>query len=398
MTLKQTILTSATLACLVMIILSCNQQKSDVPGTVFIDLDKLPAKQVDLSEYLEDVYIVSFETTPDCLLGRLALVERDESDIFYLSGDNQTIYHFSATGKYLNSFCRMGKGPGEYSRVAVLQIVPGTQTILLSDPRRNKMIQYNYSGNLIKEFTLPQSTARFVVLNKNLIALHGGKMVGLNGTEPEKSDLIFMDLEGKIVARQFPFDNSLRFEFSNAFTRADADGSYYYSKQFDFNLYKIKDTSQPEIFLKFDYGKSMASIDDLTGTDINALGVLRKEGKRFSIDYLLNTYRDLLLYNNKDGKTSLLLINKKTTNLIAFGVDSLSSLGNFHGFPVKPPRDSYKTHFLSTMDAVDVYDIIHKLSADQIKILKKQVRGFDRILNIKQEDNPVLVYYKFRDF
>jgi hypothetical protein len=61
-------------------------------------------------------------------------------------------------------------------------------------------------------------------------------------------------------------------------------------------------------------------------------------------------------------------------------------------------KDTYKTHFLYTIEAVDLYDLIQKLSPEQIKMLKKQVKGFDRILNIKLEDNPVLVYYRFRDF
>ncbi|TSA34175.1 MAG: hypothetical protein D4R64_12460 [Porphyromonadaceae bacterium] len=83
---------------------------------------------------------------------------------------------------------------------------------------------------------------------------------------------------------------------------------------------------------------------------------------------------------------------------MTFGADSLSCLGNFHGFPVKIPRDSYKTHFLSMFDAVDLYQIIKSLSSDQINTLKKKIKGFDRILNIKEEDNPVLVYFKFKDF
>jgi hypothetical protein len=92
------------------------------------------------------------------------------------------------------------------------------------------------------------------------------------------------------------------------------------------------------------------------------------------------------------------VINKKTLNLKAFGTDSLSSPGNFHGFPLRLPQDTYKNYFLFTMDAVDLSDLIQKLSTEQIKTLKKHIKGFDRILDIKPENNPVLVYYRFRDF
>ena len=365
---------------------------------MLIELNKLPAKQIDIADYLEDMYIIPLETKSDNLMGQYNGFEQDDTDIFYLSRENQTIYHFSITGKYLNSISRMGKGPGEYASVRNMHIVPGTQTILLSDPRQGKIIQLTYTGKLVKEFALPQSTARFVVLNKNTIALHGGKMIGLDGNKPVGSDLVFMDLNGKITGRKFPFSTPLSFEFSNAFTRPNADGSYYYSKQFDFNLYQVKDTSQPDIFLKFDYGKGMVTLDDLKGTGMDGLSILRKEGKTFTIDRPFNTYDQLGLINYKDRKTSLLIINKKTLKMMAFGTDSLSSPGNFHGFPVRLPVDTYKTHFLYTMDAVDLYDLIQNLSPDQIKTLKKHVKGFDKILSIKQEDNPVLVYYRFRDF
>lgn len=390
--------TIARLALLLLTCLLCNHLKSGAQETMLIELNKLPAKQIDIAAYLEEIFIVPLETKPDNLMGQYNGFEQDDSDIFYLSRENQTIYHFSSSGKYLNSISRLGKGPGEYASVRNMRIVPGTQTILLSDPRQNKMIQLTYAGNLVKEFTLPQSTARFVVLNKNTIALHGGKMVGLDGNEPMGSDLIFLDLNGKIIGRKFPFTTPLSFEFSNAFTRPNEDGSYYYSKQFDFNLYQVKDTNQPQVYLKFDYGKGMVTLDGLNGTGMDALGVLRKEGKTFSLDQLYNTYRQLGLLNFRDRKASLLLINKKTLNLKSFGTDSLSSPGNFHGFRVRLPQDTYKDYFLYTLEAVDLYDLIHKLSPEQIKTLKKQIKGFDRILDIKREDNPVLVYYRFRDF
>jgi len=118
---------------------------------------------------------------------------------------------------------------------------------------------------------LPQPTGRFVVLNKNLIALHIGKFNGIKGNDTLKNDLVFLDIEGHIVGRHFPFETPLFFEFGNPFTRPDADGSYYYSKQFDFNIYRVKDTSQPTVFLKLDYGKCMGTLADHKGPPLRIL-------------------------------------------------------------------------------------------------------------------------------
>ncbi len=73
---------------------------------VTIDLSQLPAKQVDVSKYVDDVFVVPLETTPGSLFGQLSQIDQDDSDIFYLSRENQTIYQFSAGGKFINSFCR----------------------------------------------------------------------------------------------------------------------------------------------------------------------------------------------------------------------------------------------------------------------------------------------------
>jgi hypothetical protein len=241
-------------------------------------------------------------------------------------------------------------------------------------------------------------------LNNNLIALHAGKMMGLEGKDTLRNDLLYMDMEGRIVGKKFPFTTPLYYEFSYAFTRPDADGTFHYAKQFDYSIYSVRDTSQPQVFLELDYGKTMATVEDLKGPSMEDFLELQKEGKRLATDNPINTYDQFALINIKSVNTSekikvsLILIDKNSGNQTAFGTDSLFSLGNFNGFPISIPRDSYKTHFLFKMEAIDLYQTIHSLSAGQIKILKKKAGGFDRVLDINQEDNPVLVYYRFRDF
>jgi hypothetical protein len=389
---------SIAVLILLLMLISCRDKKAGESRIVVIDSGKLPAQQKDLSEYLENIYVVPLETTPNSLVGSLEVSDQDDSDFFYLSYENQTIYRFTASGKFLNSFCHLGKGPGEYAKVRNLHIVPGTQTLLVSDVRQSKMLLYDYSGKFIREFALPPSTARFAVLNKNLIALHVGKQTSLEPNDNIRNDLVFLDMQGHIVSRQLPFDKLLWYEFSNAFTRPDADGSYYYSKQFDFNIYKVRDTGQPEVFMRLDYGKSMARLDDLKGPSMEDFLVLQKEGKRLSTDNVINTYRQFALINFTGRRLTLIVIDKKTKKQMLFGTDSLFSLGNYHGLPVSIPRDSYQDHFLFRMEAIDLYQAIRLLSRDQLEKLKKRITGFDGILNIKEEDNPVLVYFQFRDF
>ncbi|MCK5820310.1 MAG: 6-bladed beta-propeller [Bacteroidales bacterium] len=385
------------LSLILSISLSCTQKQDQISGPIFIDLDELPARQIDISSYLNDIRVIPLETTPENMLGTFSLLDQDDSNIFYLSREDQAISHFSSKGKYINKFCHKGKGPGEYNRIKNMHLVPGSESILISDDRQKKMIQYNFAGNFINEFTLPNSTGHFVVLNNNLIALYLSKMSGFTSVDT-KHDLIFMDLGGNIVAKQFPHNTRLHFAFGAPFTRPDPDGTFYYSMQFDFNLYSLKDTSRPQIAFSLDYGNHAASIDDLSGPGIEDLGALNKQGKKSYMDHPINTKKDLALINYKDRKTSMMLINKKTQQLRLFGTDSLRNLGYLHSFPIHIPRDSYKENFIVIHDAVDLYTIIQSLSSEQKNKLNKRIKGFDQILNIKEDDNPVLVYYNFKSF
>lgn len=377
---------------------SCSDDRSRAtPRTVFINLNQLPAKQKALSDYLKDVYIIPLETRDDILLDGLGVIDQDKSGIFCVSGEKETIYHFSREGNYLNSFSHNGKGPGEYLRIRTLRILPGTETLLVSDPRLQKIFQYTFAGELVKEIRLPPSTARFEVVQNGNIALHAGRFFNPGNENLSLNELIIIDPKGNVVQTYFPYEKPLMFDFGNAFTRPDADGHFYYSKQFDFNLYRINTDGEPEVYLTLDYGSHMASINELNGNTIEDLMSLVKEGKRSAIDEMVNTSDHLLLKNQKDRKSSMLVINKKSLELSAFGTDSLFTAGNYYGFPIRLPRDSYQDHFFFVMQAIDVQEVLSALSEDQKQLLRKKVRGFNQIVNIGIEDNPVLVYYRFKD-
>ncbi|HAM09169.1 MAG TPA: hypothetical protein DCP74_02545, partial [Bacteroidales bacterium] len=165
---------------------------------MYIDQLKLPAEPRDISEYIEDMYVIPLETHPEALLGSLSLIEQDESGIFIVSGQKETVYHFSREGNYLNSFSHSGKGPGEYLKIRNMRIVPKTKTLLVSDARLNKMFRYTFNGELVKEFRLPQGTARFAILQNDNIAIHIGRLVNPEGDNLHLNELVVLDPEGSI--------------------------------------------------------------------------------------------------------------------------------------------------------------------------------------------------------
>ncbi len=397
MKVQASLKSASSMLILFFILISCAQKQSEESKIISIDLDQLPADQIEISKLIKDIRVIPLETTPESMLGSLAQLEHDNSNIFYHSNQDQTIYRFSAEGKFLNKFCHLGKGPGEYSKIRNMQIVPGTETLMVSDVRQRKMIQYDFMGNLIREFMLPSSTGMFRFLENGIIALHLSKMHSFVN-DSICNDLVFLDMEGNIISRQFFHNTPLQFAFGDPFTRPNEDGTYYYTRQFDYNLYSLKDTSLPEIAYEIDYGKYKGKIDELEGSGIEAFSAFQKKGKVSRIDGLVNSTEFLAIMNLRQRKASMLLFDKKSQKILTMGTDSLNNIGYLSGFPIRIPRDSYRDNFISILDAIDLITSINSMSADQKKSLRRQVEGFDRIEDISENDNPVLVYYKFKDF
>lgn len=266
---------------------------------------------------------------------------------------------------------------------------------MISNPAQKKMIQYRFSGELVKEIPIPSSSGQFRILNDDVIALHIGRLAASHDSTLF-NDLIFLNLEGNPLSKQFPHNRPLHFEFGNTFSRPNHDGSFYYSKQFDFNLYQIKDTTTPEVRFSFNYSNKMASYDDLDGPGIEDMGALRKAGKIVLIDNLINTYTHIGLRNYTQRKASLTLINKKSGDIKILGVKSQNILGNYHGLKIPFPSDSHQEYFLSTIDAIDFIEMLDNLDSEQNQYLSKKVEGFDIASLSKEDSNPILIYYKFK--
>ena len=78
--------------------------------------------------------------------------------------------------------------------------------------------------------------------------------------------------------------------------------------------------------------------------------------------------------------------------------DSLEQIGAWGGFPVKIPEWSFEESFIYESTAIDFMELLDGMDeADKI-ILRKKVPGFSEAEGLTIDDNPVLVYYKLKNF
>lgn len=80
------------------------------------------------------------------------------------------------------------------------------------------------------------------------------------------------------------------------------------------------------------------------------------------------------------------------------GFSCFDCIGNFKGCPVYIPRQTKGSWFVSVTDGINWFESIIKLKEDQKVILRKEVEGFIEGEKVTMDGNPVLVYYRFKDF
>ncbi len=375
-------------------LLSCTAQKEELSNKVFIDLDEKVDESISITDFIEEIRIIPLETSADNMVGFVKQLEMDDENI--ILHDYQSIYCFDWDGKLLSKFSHIGKGPGEYLRIRNIRLFSEKKSILISDVKQKKILEYNFNGDFLREISIPGSYGHFVLLKDNNIALHISKMHSYIN-DSTCSDLAFLDMEGNVLERHMFHNRPLRFAFGNPFTRPDSDGTYYYTRIFDFNIYSVKGVGEPDTAFQIDYGTDAGSIDDLKGNDIEAYDVFRKSGKLMRIDGPLNVGKHLAFFNYQTGSIHMRLLNKSSMEMNHFKADSLKNFAPEYGFPIELAKDTYKDNFITVFDAVEMIEIMESITAEQKKTLQKEIPGFDLLESLDENDNPVLVFYKMKN-
>lgn len=91
-------------------------EDADSLAVINLSDDVTKVESLLLSEAMHDVQVVPLEATNESLLAYIANVQVTDNDIWVDPGNNdQRIYRFSRSGKFLNFVGKIGQGPEEYT-------------------------------------------------------------------------------------------------------------------------------------------------------------------------------------------------------------------------------------------------------------------------------------------
>jgi hypothetical protein len=143
--------------CLLLFVAACTSSNTtqntslnviDVAGSLNSE------RVVNISEIADTVEYIPLETTNESVVGKIfndrVFFERG---VFYIALYNGNITMFDEEGEFLNSFCRLGRGPEEYDQIYDIDVDHITGNIHVQSV--NKINEYSAKGDLITKIKLP---------------------------------------------------------------------------------------------------------------------------------------------------------------------------------------------------------------------------------------------------
>lgn len=135
-------------------------------------------KKWNYSELFDSIRIIPLETNTHCLIGEITRLKYTGQMIFVLDGKSESLFAFDNEGRFLWKIHSVGRGPREYNRVMDIDIDTGQQLINLYANYPQKLMQYDFKGKFIREYSI-NLNANSVATQKDWLILNSANQANL---------------------------------------------------------------------------------------------------------------------------------------------------------------------------------------------------------------------------
>jgi hypothetical protein len=244
---------------------ACKEKSLDPRGFTanrVIDATEISNDNFSLAEIIDSSYFIPLEITDEVLIKKIDKIVFDDDKIFVADWrGNNKIFVFDRQGKFMYSVGKIGQGPGEY--IEACDFCLDTQDkIIYIVAEREKIMQYNYSGDFVKQIRMPLYAGGVEYSNNHFYLI---------GNQLDSYNLAVTDIEGKLIDKFFPNkdwgDNLTR--LPNPLQKTDS--LVYYFGYLDNNIYGIRNNSELFVQYRMDFGKTaidLFTVKNFTRGDI----------------------------------------------------------------------------------------------------------------------------------
>ncbi len=358
------------------------QEKSDYVQ-IKVGIPDLPKPSM-LSEIIKKVHIVPLETREECLMNFPIQLEIHD-DLIYLmmASHDKAVLVFNMEGKFQHAIGKKGKGPGEFTELQFFSVLPGANRIYLNDRGGRKTIEFDLKGNFIRDIKTPIRMADIRFINPNKYYLH----------YPWESYLRLIDITRSEIKQFIPYVNG--YNGYGPAIKTQADGSYLYSPTFHDSIYSLEEDTIL-IQYAFDFGQYKFSGEDQmaekakTGKENYPPKKIGLKGPYYELG---NLFHFSLWVDDRDKQYNMYpsLWDKKNQTMIRLDDNSDDILfGSTYDITSVSPDGEW----ISAQLAYELIESRDKIA--QNTSFKYPAELLQQIDKLKEDDNPVLVFYKMK--
>ena len=373
-----------TIIC-VCVNISCETVKKedsikDYP-TIKLDLSNEPVF-IKSDSLLGEKVIIPLETTDESIIGEINKLEIVHDTLYILDDDQDIIFLFDKTGKYITRIADIGRGPEEYLRIDDFHI--DGDIIYVVAGGNQKVFCYDLQGKFLSSFSTEFSANR-IATDSNYIYVY------YNFSHHENYNVATYNKKDYTLHQRYkyyPPQQAGTGYGARAWT--GCGNEVYASFPYGYNIYQLfPDTCK--IIAAYDFGeKNMFPKEWSTFSPRQQQEFVKNKGGAMGLaiasdvtDLFVTPNRLVFSFIYKNLKHNVLV--NRGTKKIHFGVFKASSI--------------YYWNIMSSIVGLgDDYLVISSSASDLLRSLPYMPDdALEQGLNIKEDDNPCLYFYKFKD-
>ncbi|PCH68233.1 MAG: hypothetical protein COC06_09885 [Bacteroidales bacterium] len=350
-----------------------------------------------VSKLIDSCLIIPLETNGENLIGRIDELKIYEDKIYILDKRMaKSVFVFDLKGKYIGEIGKKGKGPGEYPKPDGFEIDIVNRELLVISVGKRKILRYDFKGNFL-------GYHKIKIANHDIKVLDNGNMVFLGGDQRNNH---LGELKNKII-----YITNNKGDLLSYGPTAPSD--YVNVKEVRGGNMMVQNN---EISYSYKYSDTIFQVrgnELIAQYKLNfincALNRRKYKDKSFGdfVNSLKNEPTSPALFNGSHFQTTdYLIFNFTVKEFVYTGFYNKNQSKLIMGQPIYDETkiyfaplilSSYNDYFVSYESAYRIKQILKANSESSIEkqslitALKK-----NNSLDINEEDNPVLFFYKFK--
>ena len=370
--------------CYVIVSAGCKNKKEeevfkDYP-TIKLDLSNEPVF-IKPDSLLGEKVIIPLETTDESIIGEINKLEIVHDTLYILDDDQDMIFLFDKTGKYITRIADIGRGPQEYLGIKDFHI--DDSIIYVAADQNQKIFCYNLQGDFLHSFPIEGYFIQNITTDSNYIYVYH------NFFHPQNCNVAVYNKKNYTLHKQYKYYPSQ--QHNSCYWRCawtSCNNKVYASFPYEYNIYQLfPDTCK--IIATYDCGKkNMFPKEWSTFSPIQLEDYIESKGGMLGLPIASDIYdlfvtpKWLLFTFRYKSREYMVLFNRQTQNL------------HFGAFK----RTLYYLNISPIVYVSDDYLVVPSDVLNITRWLKAMPEDApERSLNIKEDDNPCLYFYKFKD-